>query len=365
MKKILVVTNSLKNGVGISEWIKKYYSKMVDQYPAIKIEILVESGYVDFELNEKITVKQMTNIRKNPVKYLKEWYSVKQHVNDYEYIHFHVDNLVKFLPYKILGKQDNIIIHSHNATNDKVTSNPIKKINHNIGKKIIKNNKYEFFACSNLAAKWLFDDNKYIQINNGIDTELFKYDPEKKMHYREEFKIKNEEIIFGHVGRFTFQKNHNKLIDIFYEIKNMNNNAKLLLVGVGELESEIKSKVESYNLSNSVHFLGYRDDVKDIMNVFDIFIFPSYYEGLPISLVETQTNGLITFYSNQITKEVELTESIFSFDINEESEKISEQILDISQKIKNKNREADYITVKNKGYDEATVLEQLYHYYNS
>lgn len=362
MTKVLVVAHALKNGGGISEWIKKYYNNMIVEYPDLEVDIVVESGIIDFEMNSKIRIIPIPNIKKNFVSYLKSWIKIKKNIDNYNFIHFHTDNLVKFFPYLILGKKENIIIHSHNSTNDIVVNNKMKFLSHKIGKKIIKKNNYIFFACSNFAAKWLFDSSEYIQVNNGIDIKKFKYSAIDREEYKQQLNVEKYDKIYGHIGRFMYQKNHEKLIDIYNEILKLNSNSLLIMIGTGEKQEIIKDKIKKMGIQNNVLFLNYREDVNRIINIFDFFIFPSRYEGLPISLIETQANGIKTFYSNKITNNVELTENIYSFDINDSNEFIASKIIN-ETKLEEDTRKNAYRKVIQSGYSDKDVLRSLYNFY--
>src|SRR5699024_2214982 len=124
------------------------------------------------------------------------------------------------------------------------------------------------------------------------------------------------ELVIGHVGRFNFSKNHDFLIDIFYEIQRINENSVLLLVGVGDLEQSIKEKVDKEGLSQKVMFLGKRSDVNDLMQAMDIFIFPSNYEGLPVTLVEAQAAGLPIIKSDHVSNQCKITPYIYTLSLN-------------------------------------------------
>lgn len=120
-------------------------------------------------------------------------------------------------------------------------------------------------------------------------------------------------------GRFTNQKNHTFLIDIFYEIHKINSNTKLILIGIGEKETEIKQKVDGLNLKDSVIFMGFRSNVNEYMSAMDVFLMPSLYEGLPVVGVEAQASGLPCFMSQDvITNEVKIANNLkfISLDCN-------------------------------------------------
>lgn len=363
MAKILVVARSLNKGGGISEWLINYYNELV-QYEDLEVELLIEEEFnnIDqFKIHPNLSISKGISLTRNPIKYYFFWKKVnKKNISgEWDYIHFHVDNLVRFFNILILRKSKNIIIHSHSSFNIEVKESKIKGFLHFIGKKIIKKSDAILFSCSDLAAKWLFDDSEYIQLNNGIDLNDFIFDYEKRERYRKEINLSGK-IVYGHVGRFTYQKNHKKLIDIFSKIVIKETNAVLVLVGEGEEKQEIISYLEKLRLSEKVIFLGLRSDVSNLINAFDKIIFPSYYEGFPLVLVEAQANGIPVYFSDTITKNAKLLEESKLFLLNEENETIADFITGFPLK-KDRNKAIEIL--KERGYEKKDIVEYLYKFY--
>lgn len=151
-----------------------------------------------------------------------------------------------------------------------------------------------YFSCGYEAGEWMFKKKEFEIINNAIDTKKYIFNEEIKKKIRHDMKLENGFVI-GHVGRFVEQKNHAFLIDIFNGIYNQNPKAYLILIGDGELLPSIKEKVNQLNLSENVFFLGLRQDVTDLLQAFDVFVFPSLFEGLPIALIEAQADWITMF----------------------------------------------------------------------
>lgn len=165
-----------------------------------------------------------------------------------------------------------------------------------------------YFACSHLAADWkypkkIINSKNYTVIKNAIDVERFRFDEKVREEYRKEYGF-TDSIVVGHVGRFSLQKNHSFLIDIFAEICKKEPKAVLVLVGVGELQEEIRKKVIALSLDDKVQFLNLREDIPSLMNMFDVFLLPSFFEGLPVVGVEAQATGLPVVTSTGVTKEL-------------------------------------------------------------
>lgn len=188
-----------------------------------------------------------------------------------------------------LASVDKVIIHSHN------TQAPHKYL-HYFCRLMSNIYNYKKFACGIAAAKWLFGKKAYNSgdvyiVNNGIDTEKFKYDIKIRDAYRKKLNIEDKFVI-GHVGRFQEQKNHRLLIEIFEDYYKTNNDSILLLIGRGELEAEIRQKVKDKGIEKAVMFLNVRDDVPALLSAMDVFLFPSLYEGFSVCAIEVQCNGL-------------------------------------------------------------------------
>ena len=138
-----------------------------------------------------------------------------------------------------------------------------------------------------------------------MDISRFVFDEKKRTEMRQELGINNEYVI-GHVGRFNLQKNHEYLLRIFKEVRVRVPDAKLLLLGDGELFSSIKKLAEEFEIADSVIFAGVHKDVEDYYQAMDIFVLPSLFEGLPVTGIEAQYSGLPCLFSDEITKEVKI-----------------------------------------------------------
>ena len=152
---------------------------------------------------------------------------------------------------------------------------------------------------------------KFCVLNNAIDAEAFCYDVEKRGRIRTQFGLEDS-VVFGPIGRFFEQKNHAFLIDIFCEISKQCENAKLMLVGDGELKEQISQKVLDKGLKDKVIFTGVQEDVVPFYQAMDVFLFPSLYEGLGMVAVEAQATGLPCVISDKVSKKCILTADLVS-----------------------------------------------------
>lgn len=238
--------------------------------------------------------------------------------NNYDVVHLHTKSWKSFVSEEVCKrhKVKKIIVHSHNTDVDALDS--VKReqeriLHEKIKEQFNQSMATDFWACSLAAADFLFGKqipvNKIKVMPNAIDVGKFSYHPQVREHYRVKYGLQDCFVI-GHAGRFAYQKNHEFLIKVFYEISKKVENARLVLLGDGDLLSEIQRQVKELNLENKVLFLGKRNDIADWYQAMDIFCLPSRFEGLGIVLIEAQTAGLKCLTSTEIPAETHITENI-------------------------------------------------------
>lgn len=232
--------------------------------------------------------------------------------NDYTIVHSHLNKMSGLVVRA--AKKVGIpycISHSHNTGGEGgILAKGYKWYS---GLFIPSNSDYTF-ACSQAAAKWLFGkkSNEATLLNNGIEPEMFVYSPEVRMMKRKELGI-SDQLVIGHVGRFNKQKNHKFLIEVFAEFVKRRPESTLLLCGDGVLRKDIEKRVKELNLEEKVKFLGVRSDIHQLLQAFDVFLFPSLHEGLPVTLIEAQAAGIPCFISDEITNEVDMGLDLMKF----------------------------------------------------
>ena len=191
------------------------------------------------------------------------------------------------------------IVHSHNTKNE---GGILYKLVKNYYGRLIPHYATDLFACGEDAAKWMFkeDASKAVIVRNGVDLNKFKCRDNRDNNY----------LTIGNVGRFSTQKNHSFLLDIFSEVKKLKANSKLILAGTGKFLNEMKNKSKKLGIFESVEFLGVRPDVEEILTMCDVICMPSLFEGFPVTLVEVQAVGVPAVVSDTITKECAITEDV-------------------------------------------------------
>lgn len=225
---------------------------------------------------------------------------------EYRIVHVHQDCLSSVI--LKAAQQHNIpvrIAHSHSANQDKNLKYPVKLWY----KRSISKYATNLFACGEDAGDWMFGGEPFQIINNAIDVAAYTYVPTKRQEMRRQLGLENE-LTIGHVGRFNQPKNHPFLLDIFAVLLKKEPNAILLLVGGGENMPKIQAKAHTLGIAEHVRFLGVRSDVADLMQAMDVFVFPSLYEGLPVTMVEAQAAGLPCLISDKIPPECILTNGL-------------------------------------------------------
>lgn len=308
-------------------------------------------------LKENSRIISLPERRRNPIKYFFAVYKLLKDQPEYDIIHVHLNSCSSIEPIiaaKLCGKK--VFVHSHSTMLNKRI---ITRILHQINKKIMNNVVDVRLTCSKKAGHWMFGNHDYMVIKNAIPLKEYLYNINIRQEVRQQLGLEDKFVV-GHVGRFTSIKNHGFLIDIFKRIQDKNKNAVLLLVGDGELRSEIENKILQLGLTEHVIITGARTDVSQLLQAMDVFVFPSSFEGLGIVTIEAQAAGLPCIVSDSLPSEAFITDLIRAVSLEESSNKWAEIILEYSKNSKRKNT---YEEIKSAGYeisDAALVLENLY-----
>lgn len=300
----------------------------------------------------------------NPFKYLKYLkYMKKLFVEHQEYKIIHAHNGA-FVVYPLFAAMANKIpvriahVHSASFTFDykwflKVFCKPL-----------IPFCATQKWACGIAASRFYYGKKAVAQdnvlvINNAIEIERFIFNSKIREKIRNEYNLKDK-IVIGHAGRFNSQKNHKFLIDVFERVHQKEPNSILVLLGEGELESEIKEKVNRIGLQNSVIFTGNISNINEWYQAMDVFVLPSIWEGLPVVGIEAQTADLPCVFSDDVTREIDLLSTTAFIKRTESLEKWADQILKYAYNHQRVNRSND---IKVAGYDIDTEAKKLVNLY--
>ena len=223
-----------------------------------------------------------------------------------------------------------------------------------------------YFSCGKEAAEWLFGkrlSSKAIILNNAIDTHCYRFDPQVRQRKRQELEFDASTIVICHVGRFDKVKNHIFIIDIMGELVKAHPNSHLLLAGDGDLREQTEQKVQQMGLGKHVTFLGVRRDIHELLQASDALVFPSFFEGLSVVLVEAQCTGLPCVISDIIPSEAILTDLVERLSLRENAEIWAGHLFHSTKR--GQQREAYAGIVANAGYDIKSNAKWLENFYLS
>lgn len=311
---------------GIEKVIQNIYDNLKDEYDIDIISFVSKNKNIKSLLKKQYNNFSIRNILGlvKLKKYFKE--------NKYDIIHINCYNsfglIYAFLVRKYINK---IIVHAH-SSNTNCDILYIKTIINFFIKKIFNSEKYELISVSEAAGKFCFDTNKCNIILNSVDYDKFYFDEKKRIEYRKKYNLSDDKIVIGHIGRFSLEKNHKFLIDIFNELCKINNNYILILVGEGKLYNKIKNKIKKLNLEDKVIYFKYRDDINYFINMFDVYLFPSKHEGFGITLLENQINGREVFTTDKIPEVLNISNKIHFINLKNNSKYWANEIINCKSK---------------------------------
>ena len=279
-----------------------------------------EIGYVSINEPSAFYKSKLKNIKsklfiiprkiKNPLRYISKLVKVAK---GYDVIHVHGNSatmVLEMIAAKIAGVKVRIA-HSHNTTCNMKT---IDKLARPLFYRLSNGR----LACGIEAGRWLFRKRDFLVINNGIDIEKFRFNANTRKTVRSKMGLHDNDYVIGHIGNFVEQKNHSFLIDIFHKFTESQSNSKLLLLGDGPLKFHIQSKVTDLGLSKQVIFAGSVDHPEEFMNAMDMVVMPSLFEGLPLTLIEEQANGLSIVAADTITTDANITGNVKFLSLSED-----------------------------------------------
>ncbi len=161
-------------------------------------------------------------------------------------------------------------------------------------------------ACSEAAGNWIFGENKFTVLNNAVAVDQYAFSQQQREICRQKLGIAPETVVLGHVGGFNATKNQAYIVDLLKDMP-AQQDIKLIFVGIGDLQEQVRSQAEALGLSEKVLFLGLRADVPELMQAIDVFLFPSKWEGLGVALVEAQLSGAHCIASENVPQEANLS----------------------------------------------------------
>ena len=279
---------------------------------------------------------------------------------EYKIAHGHQHSTAPF--YLAYAKKAGAVTIAHSHTNS--GGSGLKKLIKNFTRLLLRRRADYFMACSPEAAEWLFGKDiakseKCTILPNAIDAKRFVFSPEGREKIRRELGL-GDGLVVGHVGRFSRSKNHGFLLETFAEIKKQKSDAKLLLLGEGSLENEIREKARALGITDDVVFGGVHLDLRDYYSAMDVFAFPSVQEGLGIVAVEAQACGLYVVKSEVVPDAVCASDLVKTLKLGDGAKKWAHEI--VSKDIPHERSNYGKI-IDNSAFGIGRVAQQLQQFY--
>ncbi len=296
----------------------------------------------------------------NYFKYQQAWKKLLTEHPEWKIIHGH--HITPAAVYMKVAKRHNriTIAHSHSTKGVSALKNMIKFL---LRLSMMKQIDYPV-ACSKRASDWMFGNrfHNVKLIKNAINVKKFQYDACVRQRMRDQFGLKDKFVI-GHIGNFTKAKNYPFLLKVFHRVMLMNGKAVLVLVGKKENNPEIEELVRYMGMESSVLFTGVREDVPELLQMMDLFLFPSLYEGLPVTLIEAQASGLRCIASDTITDEVKITDLLEFRSLKSSAQSWADSV--VQMLVTKRDRKSDQEEIRKAGYDVAFSSKELGSFYQN
>lgn len=311
MKRLLCIISGMNSG-GAETFLMKVYRKLDRSKFQMDfcVNVLDECFYEKEIRKLGGEIFRIPSKSENTKEFKKQLSNIVRREH-YKYVLRITSNAAGFMDLMVAKKAGAKICSARSSNSSDGTSIAVKVI-HRLGRMLYGKYVDVKFAPSDLAAEYTFGkkavrNGEVCMLHNAVDLDFYKYYPEERVRLREAFGVQNR-LVIGHIGRFMEQKNHSFLLDIFHEIKKQKADAVLLLVGGnGNLETQIRKKVTDLQLEDSVIFAGIRSDIPQFLSMMDVFIMPSFFEGMPNTVIEAQATGLPCVIADTITKEANIT----------------------------------------------------------
>lgn len=283
---------------------------------------------------------------------------------EYKILHSHMSELGYFAFREAVRHHVPVrICHAHSSPNFAIETwkEKLKVLPREILARKIRKLTTDFFVCSKQAGDWLFGTNntcRFVMMNNAVDVRRFCYNPDLALRKKKEMGWENK-VVVGHVGRLIVPKNHVFLLSLFKQFHQIVPESILVLVGDGNQRNALMDKARQLGIDNCVHFLLTRTDIPELYNAFDVFVFPSLYEGLPVSLIEAQSSGLPCIMSDTISPQAKLLDTCKILSLSSGYDVWIDAML-TALKWKRKDTSSE---IKQAGFDITTNAEWLTQYY--
>lgn len=288
--------------------------------------------------------------------------NLKKLMSDYSYQAVQAHTMFSIGWVMLAAKQMNVpvrVAHAHSALRN--GSSLVKDSYEAVMRRMILNCATDLVGCGVDAGNRLFGEKAFAQrgklIFNGIDTTQFAFNPETRAVMREKLGLQNNFIV-GHAGHLAAVKNQKFLIELMPELLKRKEDAVLLLLGEGEDRKMLEDKISELGLDDKVIMTGNVQNVEDFLCATDVFAFPSLFEGMPLSIVEVQSNGLPCVISDCVPRDVFLTDLLTPLPIDN-----AELWIDAICSAQRNESEKYAAILKESGFDISTTVQKFYDIY--
>ena len=350
-------------GGGLEATVLNYY-RHIDR-SVVQYDFLVDddSTLIPKEIEQLAGRVILIPPYQHQVEYQKKLYQVLKE-NNYPLVYSHMNTLSVFPLFAAWRAKVPIrVAHNHSTAGKGEWKKNIMKYSLRPFAKVFPTT---LCACTNFAGEWLFgkkamDDGKVTIWQNAVEIDKFLFNPEKRNAVRKKYSIEDRFVV-AHIGRFIHQKNHEFIIDIFNEVYKKNNKAVLMLVGSGDLMPMIKEKVHNLGLDSVVLFLGNRSDIADIYQAMDIFVMPSFYEGLGMVAVEAQIAGMPVICADTVPEEARICDNFEYLSLNDSAAVWAQEVLNNAENTERRNMKQAAVEA---GYDIDTAAKKMTEWYKT
>ncbi|MDO5131607.1 MAG: glycosyltransferase family 1 protein [Eubacteriales bacterium] len=302
------------DGGGVARLLYDYYAHMDRARIRFDFMILDDGGegILEKPLREMgCRIFRLPSLRKDPARRLRRMKEILLE-GGYDAVHSHIADRSCIL--LSMAKRCGVrhrFAHSHIARED---CGRVKRAVNLVFLRRARSAATQLFACGEDAGLYMWgkramERGRVRIMRNAVSIDRFRYDPAARREAARELGLEGRHVV-GIVGRLEHQKNHAFLLDVFAKLRDLDRDAVLLVIGGGSLADSLEEKARQTGILPQVRFLGVRSDVDRLLNVLDVFVLPSFYEGLPVVLVEAQANGLPAVASDAITREMAVTDLV-------------------------------------------------------
>ncbi len=304
MNRILVYGMTANPG-GIESYV-------MNQFSLLNPEKAIFDFIVDFPqmcYSDEVTAKgsKIHFIPAKGKKLLSHWlgfYRVLKNHPEYKKVYFNILDagavFSMIVPW-LMGRE--IIVHSHNGSTEKMRL-------HKLCKPFLKLIAKKRYACSRVAAEYMFDSPEVPVIPNAVNCRKYKFNGSVRVAKRKELGIDNDTLVVCFVGRLTYQKNVHFLNKVFYQLIKKNPKSVLLVVGDGEEKEKLIADSKKMGTFDSIRFLGKRNDVNELLQATDVFVMTSFFEGLSVVAIEAQASGVPCVFSDKMSNETKINDNV-------------------------------------------------------